>query len=141
MAIDLNDGDTGVDTLEAARGAAGSEPAAKGVDGHGKDLDLGGDLEGAYCPPPHVTAGHVYSNAYRKSMKLNGGDKDKAKVDAKKASRIFQDHGLVSPLLCGKFAAQPRTKKVTPPGPPAEPCREAGQSGQESGERDGDEPE
>lgn len=101
-------------------------------------MDLGGDLEGAYRPPPHVTAGHVYSNAYRKSMKLNGDDKDKAKVDAKKASRIFQDHGLVSPLLCGKFAAQPRTKKVTPP---AEPGSQAGQSGQESLEGDGGEPE
>ena len=121
------------ETVEA-HAAAGSKPAAEAVDG----LDLGGDFEGAYCPPPHVTAGHVYSNAYRKSLKLNGGDKDKAKVDAKKASRVFQDHGLVSPLMCGKFAAQPRTKKVTPP---AEPGSQAGQSGQESHEGEGEEPE
>ena len=99
-------------TQAPAAGSADLADAASDAADRGsetpEDVD---DLKDAYEPPSHITAGHVYSNAYRKSMKLKQ-DKEEAKVDAKKASRIFQTHGLVTPLLCGKFADKPRKRKA-----------------------------
>lgn len=99
----------------------GSDIAENGDKGEDYDLTKG------YKPPNHVTTGTVYSNAYRKSLATKK-DKEVAKADAKKASHIFQVHGLVTPDLCGKFQDKPRKKRSVLPddGEPGEmqvePC-------------------
>ena len=72
-------------------------------------------------PPPHVTAGHVYSTAYRKHLSLYGKlDVAGAQKAAKLASAIFQAYGIVSSQQVGKFKEKPR-KPATPNAPPAPP--------------------
>lgn len=87
---------------------AAASPAA--TDGGSGDAD-GDDLKNGYKPPDHVTTGAVYSNAYRKSL-ASKKDPEGARADARKASRIFKIHGLVTPELCGKFSSQPRKKQI-----------------------------
>ena len=68
----------------------------------------------SYKPPPHVNAGGVYSNAYRKAL-AEKKPLEEAKVHAKKASAIFQKFRVVTPEMCGKFMAKPRAKKAPAP--------------------------
>ena len=71
-------------------------------------------------PPPHVTAGHVHSTAYRKHMSLYGKlDVAGAQKAAQLASAIFQAYGIVSKQQVGKFNKQPR-KPATPRVPAVE---------------------
>lgn len=71
-------------------------------------------------PPPHVTAGHVYSTAYRKHISLYGKlDVAGAQKAAQLASAIFQAYGIVSKQQVGKFNKQPR-KPATPRVPAVE---------------------
>ena len=74
----------------------------------------GVDLTKSYKPPPHVNAGGVYSNAYRKAL-AEKKSLDEAKIHAKKASAIFQKFRVVTPEMCGKFMAKPRAKKASAP--------------------------
>lgn len=122
-----------VEALEGDHNVAdgGAEPARAPNSGTPKNFE-GVDLADAYTPPPHVSTGHVYSNAYRKSMKRSC-DKETAKVDAQKASRLFQSLGVVSPELCGKFAAGPRAKRARR----AEPAN-APEAGADAGANAGD---
>lgn len=67
-------------------------------------------------PPPHVTAGHVYSNAYRKHMSLHGKlDVAGAQKAAQLASAIFQAYGIVSAAHIGKFQDKPRRRPLATP--------------------------
>lgn len=70
----------------------------------------GVDMTKAYKPPSHVDAGHVYSNAYRKGLAAKKSQ-ETAKADARLASKIFQDTGLVTRDLNGQFRQAPRSKK------------------------------
>lgn len=84
-------------------------------------------------PPPHVTAGHVYSSAYRKHQSLYGKlDVAGAQKTAQMASAIFQSYGIVSAQQVGKFNKEPRkpaTPRVPPVGGQATPANGEGQSG------------
>ena len=103
-AADKNDG-AGADAGDpSAASTAATDGGSGGADGD--------DLRNGYKPPDHVTTGAVYSNAYRKSL-ASKKDKEGAKADARKASRIFKIHGLVTPELCGKFSSQPRKKQAS----------------------------
>lgn len=111
-----NHGNDDDDDAVAPEGV-GSDIAEDGDKGEDYDLTNG------YVPPSHVTTGTVYSNAYRKSLAAKK-DKEVAKADAKKASHIFQIHGLVTPDLCGKFQDKPRKKRAVVPHGGDEPGEE-----------------
>lgn len=113
---------------EAPHGAPTEVPneGAPGPDASGDTEDVSGDLDDAgkkpskypgvdmskaYKPPSHVETGHVYSNAYRKAKAAQKTQED-AKADGRLASKIFQDTGLVTPCLNGRFRPAPRPKKA-----------------------------
>ena len=59
--------------------------------------------------PPHVTAHHVYSSAYRKHQAL-GLDLASARQAAQMAATLFREKGVVDDL-CGKFKPLPRRSR------------------------------
>lgn len=74
------------------------------------------DLQGTpFKPPVHVTASHVYSNAYRKAQVDFPGDKARAKEVGQRASKLFRESGMVWPDLCGKFNSAPRKRPAATP--------------------------
>lgn len=52
-------------------------------------------------PPSHVTTNHVYSSAYRKAKSQSNGDMAFAKEQAKKATKLFIEQGLVNWVVQG----------------------------------------
>ena len=59
-------------------------------------------------PPAHVSLNHVYSSAYRKALS-ESKCKEHAKLQARKATKLFSETGMVN-HLCGQFNAAPRAK-------------------------------
>ena len=66
-------------------------------------------FDDAVLAPPHLRDNNVYSNAYRKALKANGGDLEDAKIVARKASALFREYGAVRSAWTGSF----RPKKVS----------------------------
>lgn len=64
------------------------------------------DHDDCFKPPQRVTLNHVYSSAYRKALSGNG-DVEFAKAQARKATKLFSESGLVNGL-CGQFRAARR---------------------------------
>ena len=58
-------------------------------------------------PPPHVTANHVYSSAYRKALS-QGSDVEMARSKAMEAAEHFRQNGTVN-ALCGQFRLRSRS--------------------------------
>ena len=70
-----------------------------------------GDHGEVHIPPPHITINHVYSSAYRKALAACPKDTANARAQAKLATALFKDQGVVNDL-CGRFASKPRAKNV-----------------------------
>ena len=66
--------------------------------------------EDAYEPPAHITANHIYSNVYRRTM-TNGLNKEAAAEAGRVQALIFRTHGVVSKSMVGTFR-QPKAGKA-----------------------------
>ena len=75
---------------------------------------------GGVPPPEHVTANHIYSNAYRKTLTKPSADKAQASSVARKATALFRAYGLVLPDDVGKFMKTPRGARACQEGKPEE---------------------
>lgn len=64
-----------------------------------------------YVPPEHVTLSHVYSSAYRKALSQHSDDVAYAKLQAKAATALWREKGVVN-SLCGVFKVKPRARNV-----------------------------
>ena len=56
-----------------------------------------------YEPPSHITANHIYSNVYRRTMTSGGLNKEAAAEAARFQALIFRIHGVVSRSMVGTF--------------------------------------
>ena len=62
-----------------------------------------------YEPPAHITANHIYSNVYRRTM-TNGLNKEAAAEAGRMQGLIFRTHGVVSKAMVGTFRAPKASK-------------------------------